>query len=54
MLTCRKFIKIDYQIYNKNKCKFSLQNYTFKNIYYAWRKNSLSFTKYSLYLYYYY
>ena len=47
MIICRKFIKIGYQIYNKNRCKFNVQNYTFKNIYYTWRKNSLSFTEYS-------
>ena len=47
MVTCKKFIKKGYDIYNKNKCKFDVKNYTFKNIYYTWRKNSLSFTKYS-------
>ena len=47
MISCYDFIKKGYKVYNKNKCQFNIENYTFKNIYYTWRKNSMSFTKYS-------
>ena len=47
MITCQEFIKKGYKIYNKNNCKFKIEKYTFKNIYYNWRKDSLAFKKYS-------
>ena len=36
-------------IYEKNNFKFSIENYTFSNIYYTWRKNSNIFNKYSIF-----
>ena len=47
MISCKEFITKGYKIYHKNNCKFKIERYTFKNIYYNWRKNSLAFTKYS-------
>ena len=47
MLTLKDFIKKGYKIYDESKCKFNVEDYTFKNIFYQWRKNSLIFTKYS-------
>ena len=47
LLTLKNFIKKGYKIYDENKCKFNVEDYTFKNIFYQWRKNSLIFTKYS-------
>ena len=47
MISIGDFIKKEYKIYYKNKCNFNIERYTFKNIYYNWRKNSMSFTKYS-------
>ena len=41
------FIKKEFKLYDKSSCKFNVENYTFKNIHYTWRKNSLSFNKYS-------
>ena len=47
MITVGEFIKKGYKLYDKCSCKFNVENYTFKNIYYNWRKSSLSFKKYS-------
>ena len=47
MISCNDFIKKGYKLYNKNNCQFNVEKYTFKNIYYNWRKNSNIFTKYS-------
>ena len=47
IITVRDFIKKGFKLYDKSSCKFNVENYTFKNIYYTWRKNSLSFNKYS-------
>ena len=47
MISICDFIKKGYKIYSKNKCNFNIERHTFKNIYYSWRKNSMSFTKYS-------
>ena len=35
LITCRDFIKITLKLYNKNKCQYNVENYTFKNIYYS-------------------
>ena len=47
MITLKDFIKKGYKIYDENKCKFNIEDNTFKNIFYQWRKNSLIFSKYS-------
>ena len=47
MVTYKKFLKIAYKTYETNQCNFKIDKNTFKNMYYNWRKNSMSFTKYS-------
>ena len=37
------------ELYEKTKCNFTIENYTFSNIYYNWRKNSNLFNKFSIF-----
>ena len=43
------FIKKANKLYDNNKCTFTLKKYALKNLYYNWKKNSIIFTKYSVF-----
>ena len=45
-ITYSDFIQKAYEIYYRSHCTFTIEKYTFKNIYYTWKKNSLSFSKF--------
>ena len=47
MVTFKKFLNKAYKTYETNQCNFKIDKNTFKNMYYNWRKNSMTFTKYS-------
>ena len=43
------FIKKANKLYDNNKFSFTLKKYALKNLYYNWKKNSIIFTKYSVF-----
>ena len=45
-LDFRKYVS---ELYEKTNCSFNIENYTFSNIYYNWRKNSNLFNKFSIF-----